>query len=224
MPQQNIHVVSEVGTLEEAFDALAKLQKTLRYLLNGNLDFENVRVKGLTAETIDVNELSAITANLGTIIAGIINGVEIYGSYISTGRGTYPRAEMSSTGKSFTVYKDANNYIQYNADYAGSPSINIVENGTLRGQIVSRNNVPYFSGTNGLVLSTASGDIQLNPATTGGRVAIGTWSRLFNTSSGRSLQDDLNSKANAFFGYSGSFETGDGRTVIVSNGIITGVV
>lgn len=101
MPAQNIHVVQEPGSLEEAFEQLAKLQKTLRYLLNGNLDFENVRVKGLTAETIDVEVLSAITANLGHIIAGILEAVEIFGSYISTNRYGYPKAEMSNTQNLF---------------------------------------------------------------------------------------------------------------------------
>src|SRR5690606_40329571 len=106
MPEINVHVVSEVGTIEEAFDTLAKLQKQLRYLLNGNLDFENLRARSIKAENIevgtltaeeikansisadrmDVDKLSAITADLGHITAGLIEAIDIFGSYIATSR------------------------------------------------------------------------------------------------------------------------------------------
>lgn len=72
MPAPNIHVVTEVGTLEDAFEHLARLQKVLKYLLDGNLDFENIRVGGITVENIDVTGLlTAIRAEIDTLISHV---------------------------------------------------------------------------------------------------------------------------------------------------------
>lgn len=73
-------------------NSTAILTEELTYLLN-NLDTRNVNeidgdvlVTGtVTANKMNVNELSAITANLGHITAGLIEAVEIYGSLISGG-------------------------------------------------------------------------------------------------------------------------------------------
>lgn len=82
MPTQNIHVVTEVGSVESAYNELAKLQKTLKYLLNGNLDFENIRARSIKAEnieagTITANEIKANTITAEQIAAGTITVANI---------------------------------------------------------------------------------------------------------------------------------------------------
>lgn len=222
MPTQNIHVVSEVGTLEEVYESLAKLQKTMKYLINGNLDFENIRAKSITADRMDVNELSAITANLGHIIAGLIESVEIYGSYIATARGTYPRAEMSNTEDLFGAYKDAFNSIKMHANLLGSPTLVIDSDGEIHSLLgsVAGNSILFQIMKGSLVLRSFS---NLNLRSSVGYVDVESWNDFLNASTSRTLQQDLNAKANAFSGYSGSFNTGT-KTVIVSNGVITSVV
>ncbi|WP_027085397.1 hypothetical protein [Cohnella panacarvi] len=113
MPLQPIKVLTEAAkSLEELTNELAKMQKILNYLLEGNLDFDNIRARGIKAENIeansitaneiaantitadeiaantitadkmDVNELSAISANLGTINVGTLIGVLIQAATI----------------------------------------------------------------------------------------------------------------------------------------------
>lgn len=120
MPEQNIHVLQEVGTLEELYDQVAKLQKTLRYLLSGHLDFENISAKGIRAQNIDVDQLSAISADMGKLTSG-----EIYGAYIATSETSYPKAEMSNTNNLFGAYGTPTRYtkIEANPNTLGAPGM-----------------------------------------------------------------------------------------------------
>lgn len=115
-------------------DILAVTQKLLQWAINGNLDVHNIRANSvnadrivaetitalqimantITADKMSVTELSAITANLGTITAGII-----YGAYIATANGTYPRVELSSTGNLLKAYYDVATYIAINPGLGG---------------------------------------------------------------------------------------------------------
>lgn len=123
----------------------AKMAKELEFILNGNVAFDNVRANGIetknlkaeaittekiqagavTADKITVNELSAISANLGHIVAGLIESVQIFGSYIATSQG-YPRVEMSDTLDMFGAYRSPDNHIQiYSPDDMFSPVIKL---------------------------------------------------------------------------------------------------
>jgi len=117
MGLEKINILEQVASLEVLSEELAKLQRTLRYLLNGNLDFQNIRVKGIQAENIDVDKLSAIVADIGEVTAGIMRGIAIYGSYIATSEDSYPRAEMSETEKMFKVAQSPTNYAEFLANY-----------------------------------------------------------------------------------------------------------
>jgi hypothetical protein len=77
VPTQPINIITENATTEELINELAKFQKIVRYLMNGGLDSENIRANSITADRMDVNELSAITANIGEVTAGIITGILI---------------------------------------------------------------------------------------------------------------------------------------------------
>lgn len=249
MPTTNIHVVAEPGTLEEAFEQLAKLQKTLRYLLNGQLDFENLRARSIKAENIEVgtltaqeiaantitadkmnvNELSAITANLGHILAGLIESVEIYGSYISTNRTSYPRAEMSNTLNMFRAMASAVNLVSIEAFNLSESSPSIMwKNGSDEAVAFLTSSIMRLVSKVSLLIGALSDvtiqakNINLQPFM--GFVNIFSWSHFRSEETSQTLQAALNAKANAFFGYSGSIETGDGKTAIFSNGILVGVV
>lgn len=98
--------------LKQLANVVSALKNDLEFMLNGNLDVKNIRAKGITADRMDVNELSAISANLGHITAGLIEAVQIFGSYIATRMVGYPRCEMSNTEDLFAAYGAANQHIK----------------------------------------------------------------------------------------------------------------
>lgn len=214
MPTQNIHVVTEPGTLEEAFEQLAKLQKTLRYLLNGNLDFENLRARSIKAENIEVgtltaqeiaantitadkmnvNELSAITANLGHILAGLIESVEIYGSLISTNQFGYPRAVMSNTENLFGAYLSLGNGAEIRpAGWSGVPALALSRTGALYDALISFPINLTFTSPTGVTVNADTGSINLRTPGASGFVNVDNWSSFRNDSTGETLQQALNS-------------------------------
>lgn len=136
MPTQPINIITEDATLEQLINELAKLQKMLRYLLNGQIDFENIRARSIkadnievgtltaeeimantiTADKMNVTELSAIVANLGTITAGVLNAVTIIGSVITGGTlrtaASGERIELSSDSfKSYNASEQLNGLV-----------------------------------------------------------------------------------------------------------------
>ncbi|MNW49837.1 hypothetical protein D3C74_272710 [compost metagenome] len=98
--------------VKQLHNAAVQQTEELLYLLN-NLDTQNINeidgdilVTGtITAAKMNVQKLSAIAADLGTITAGVIDSVEIYGSYIATSRDQFPKVEMSPEG--FKAYGPA---------------------------------------------------------------------------------------------------------------------
>lgn len=174
---------------------LAVLSKELDYLLNGSLDVNNIRAHSITADTLNVDELSAITANLGTITAGIINGIEIYGSYIATANGTFPRVEMSTTQNLFRAYLTADTYLEIVPNFDGtSPVINLVSGGANRGLFrINGSNELEISG--GTAVNLLGGDINLRPdPVLNKKVKVSDFNTIQN-SGGTGLQDALNTKA-----------------------------
>ncbi|MBY0020723.1 hypothetical protein H7K28_06715 [Paenibacillus polymyxa] len=98
--------------VKQLHNASVMQTEELLYILN-NLDTRNVNeidgdilVTGtITAAKMNVQKLSAIAADLGAITAGVIDSVEIYGSYIATSRDEFPKVEMSPEG--FKAYGPA---------------------------------------------------------------------------------------------------------------------
>ncbi|WP_042165518.1 hypothetical protein [Paenibacillus gorillae] len=212
MPTQHIDVVQTVGTLEQAFNSLAKLQKTMRYLVNGQLDFENIRARSIKAENIevgsltaeeikagtitadkmDVDELSAITANLGHIMAGLIESVEIFGSYISTANGTFPRAEMSNTSNLFGAYSSDGDGVEVISQYTNDkPAVFLIEGGQGVGVINSSSGHMNVRGPFGNLNLTALLDVKISGDGTRG-VIFESWSRIYSAGNNQSLQTALN--------------------------------
>lgn len=142
---QDLSVVMEY--VKDLANTVAKMAKDVEFILNGNVAFDNIRTNGIvakniqadaittdkiqagavTADKITVNELSAISANLGHIVAGLIESVQIFGSYIATSYGGYPYVEMSNTNNMFGAYKSGNNAIQiYSPSDEFSPIIKFI--------------------------------------------------------------------------------------------------
>lgn len=213
MPTQNIHVVTEVGTLDDAFEALARLQKTMKYLINGQLDFENIRARSIkaenievgtltaeeikansiTAEKLSVTQLSAIAADLGTITAGLINSVKIFGSYIATAQDAYPRCEMSSEGNLFGAFTSAEGNITIQADYGGAPAFRFVTAGTQRALINTLLGSLEIYGNDGVYINGDNGNA--NVVFDANRVDFPSWSQMFNKTSKQTLQEAFETKA-----------------------------
>lgn len=175
---------------------LASMLKDLDFTLNGDVDFRNVRAKSIKADNLNVTELSAITANLGHIISGLIESVQIFGAYIATRNGTYPRTEMSSTGNIFAAYASADHYIAIDPDYAGTPALKWVFAGAERGGLNDIAGVMELLGIGGMVLNVSSGnldinvtgDVNINPSN---YAKLASWNKLLNVSSGRTLDQDI---------------------------------
>ncbi|KKO51156.1 hypothetical protein [Paenibacillus sp. DMB20] len=150
---------------------------------------DKIEAGAVTADKIDVNELSAITANLGHITAGLIESVEIFGSYIATSK-SYPKAELDSTDNLIGAYATLDNYIQiYTPNSGFSPTIKF---GTPAG-------VAYITyDIFGNAISVTSSDAKINISTqqrielfAQGGVFVTDWRDFKNNTTGRSLQDDF---------------------------------
>jgi hypothetical protein len=193
--------------VKQLLNVYIMLTEELTYLLN-NLDTRNVnelnaevitagsitadkiQAGSITADKMDVNELSAISANLGHIIAGLIESVEIYGSYIATRRTGYPRAEMSNIDNMFSASQSSTSNIKIEAAgrQASSPEISVNSgSGSMTLFQQGGQSAILASGSAGLTLFGI--DINLSPLSSG-RVNV-PFSKLIDTETNLSLRQQL---------------------------------
>jgi hypothetical protein len=252
-----IHVIQDKISLDELLEEVAKLQKVSRYLLNGQIDFENIRARSIkavnietetittnelaansvstdklqagsvvtdklaagavTADKITVDELSAISADMGKITAG-----EIYGAYIATSEGVAPFIEFSSTTTLLKAWADALNTMAIIASVTGSPSL-VMSDGTNSGYLTfaadfTGTKKTTLGGESGVVIS--SGD-HVDFDTGLFNVRVQSWNNFVARSpSGQTLQAALDGKKNAGGGFTGAIPPGS--TIFVTDGEITG--
>ncbi|WP_025692601.1 hypothetical protein [Paenibacillus zanthoxyli] len=208
-PQNTQDIAQVLAYVKNLANTVALMAKDLEFIVNGNLDVNNISANSITAEKIvagsvtaekiqagavtadkiqagavtankiDVDELSAISANLGTITAGLIQSIQIFGSYIATRNGGYPRAEMNNTEDLLATYFDLNNYIKYVSNYAGAPAIEFVAGGALRGRIDTIFGNLEIYGPNGIDFAS------------GGRTIFDNWDQIYNLSDNRTLLQEL---------------------------------
>lgn len=195
MAQVNLPNVDGITTLDQVKNALGRVNKELTWLLQ-NLDTRNINelnaeviiagsiqtdklaAGAITAEKIDVDELSAISADLGTITAGLIQSIQIFGSYIATRNGEYPRAEMSNTEHLFAAFTDSDNHVKIRPDLSGAPGVRFTSAGSVLGS-----------------LNTYQGFLEIwGPAIlalTAPKVQFGDWYKLFNMQDSTTLGEEL---------------------------------
>lgn len=168
---------------------LASMLKELDFVLNGQIDFRNVRAKSIKADNLSVDELSAISGNIGKVTSG-----EIYGAYIATREGEFPRAEINNEGDLLAVYTDADNYLTIEPGITGEPTVTFRKD-----DIVSLILGPAF-GLTGLlantsvVLGTQSGNTTIVCGPTGS-IGLPSWEDVINVETAENLQDELDAKA-----------------------------
>ncbi|OCT12638.1 hypothetical protein A8709_33040 [Paenibacillus pectinilyticus] len=214
-----------------------------------NLD--SLNIKHLTADKVDTGTLNAgkvtikvdyatgasitidstgMTINDGTkdtFHVDIHGQVTMTGAQVQSAAGTYPRIELSSSDELLKASSDANNFIYITPDYVGGTPALVWDNppnGSMQMFIIPDNSGDFMINTTaGKINIKSSTDDVVLQCGTGKKITVNSWNELYNVFNGQSMQTALNAKANTFSGYTGSFSTGT-NTVIVSNGIITGVV
>lgn len=172
-------------------DVVNKINKLVNELRNLMLNLDTLNVVSLnakvieagtiTADKMNVSELSAISANLGHITAGLIEAVQIYGSFIATANGTYPRIELSNTDNLLKALTNATNFFEITPSLFGSPA-NYWNNGTVTAAI-------YLFIFNTLLIQS-SHNINISPGS-GYKINIPNWSSLYSLGESESLKNAL---------------------------------
>jgi hypothetical protein len=167
MGLQDFGTIDANASLKQVIGELANLMDTLNFLLNGNIDLKNIRADSLTARVIkansitadkmDVTELSAISANLGKVIAGIL-----IGAYISTADGTYPRIDFSSDDQLLVAYLDANHYVTIEPNVGGAPGLGFYGPSGLLGRIYGNSGMGMIAIVDNIEFTSLSGSIDMN--------------------------------------------------------------
>ncbi|MVP00344.1 hypothetical protein [Paenibacillus lutrae] len=80
MGNLNLPRVEPGMTPEQLGNLVGLIAKEVNYLMDGMIGNENIRAKSIQADRIDVKELSAFTADIGHITAGLIEGIVIKAS------------------------------------------------------------------------------------------------------------------------------------------------
>lgn len=220
MSTEDFGTIEAKATLKQVIDALSHVQDTLNFVVNGNLDANNIRANSIqtknlkagsvTADKITVQQLSAIAADLGHITAGLIEAVRIVGStiigsYIATADGTYPRIELSSISNLLKAFSDANHYIAMVPEQNGAPTF-VIKDPLSQTDIYVANNTGTLVINNGthVQVGTSAGNLRLMNGPSNHTI-VTNWNQLKQQDNGHTLQQDLNAKQNLISGDSGIF-------------------
>ncbi len=147
-----------------------------------------ITTNSITASKLNVSQLSAIAADLGTITAGSITGITITGGIIRTAA-SGARFELNNSGSKASAYSSGGielvrldgtglgcfgtNSLYFGPNssstkgiiyYDGSSSFNMGANsGTKIGIVTTDSDIDIVAGSGGAIVVTASGDVQLSP-------------------------------------------------------------
>lgn len=117
--------------------------------------------------------------------AGNLVGGTIVGSLIKTA-GEYPRIELSASDNLLRAYFSPRDYIEIQADYGGSPSINFIQNGQIKGRINTLMGFVEMYGNNGLVFNAGSATIDMDS-----KVVVRSFDHIHGRAEGTSVGDTL---------------------------------
>lgn len=156
MPIQPIHVLSDVVSLEQLCEEVAKLQRTLKYLLEGNLDSENTREIGgwriskdeMVSKDGDVGMSTEDTAgddirfwaggtNKETAPWRVPKSGKMHatGAVIESASG-YPKVVLDPDGNLLAAYSSPDTYIAFTPQGPNDvPAIALYANGSIVGYL-----------------------------------------------------------------------------------------
>lgn len=174
---------------------------------------EKINAGAVTADKITVGQLSAITADLGHITAGLIESIELYGSYISTRRNAFPRAEMNNSGDLLAVYTDSSNYLTIEPGISNEPTITFRNGGDVIMILGPAFGLTGLLANTSIVLGTQSGLTNLVCGSSG-FVTVPSWDKLLNSDTAVTLQDELDAIWAALAGKS---DVGHTHSVTIPN-------
>lgn len=208
----------DIGKLvKQLLNAYIILTEELTYLLN-NLDTRNlnevdgdilvtgtitgdkVAANTITAGNMIVDRLSAISANLGHITAGLIEAIEIFGSYIATSRG-YPRCEFNSATNELSAKYSSSEYASLLPSFGGSPMLYMESNGD-RSTLSNDSGFTVLNSTRDITIRSQVGSLSLECGI-GESVRVDDFYYFVDGFTGESLQqklDDLSSRISALGG------------------------
>lgn len=217
MGTQDFGSMDPNASLKQVIDALADLMDTLNFLLNGNLDVKNIRAQSITADRMNVKQLSAIAADMGTLTAGII-----YGAYIATSQ-NFPKIEFSSSSNLLKASSDANNHIDINPVYGGAPAINWFAAGAFAASLSTSSAVTQLvsavqlllQSTGNMTITSSAGNISLNPS---GSTSLNGPTVALNPSGSLSINGSSGSSGGLTYAKPG----GGSGTITITKGLITG--
>lgn len=200
--------VTKELTNKELSNILAMVIKELEFVVNGRLDVKNIKADGIearnikaravVADKIDVDELSAITADMGKLTSG-----EIYGAYIATAEGSYPRAEMSSAGDLFAAYATISKYINILANESGDPLLyfnsgsNLVRIALLASTFsigAFANMVIGATGDLNISATSPTSNVTIEPGSSG-KINFPGWNKISSLNTGKTLQQSIDERA-----------------------------
>ncbi|MGA3556737.1 phage tail protein, partial [Lactiplantibacillus plantarum] len=84
-----------------------------------NLDAGNITTGTLSTDRLNVGKLSALSADLGTVTAGNINGLDIVAKTFSTANGTFT-ADSNGNITASSIYLVGNKNLVYNSELLGN--------------------------------------------------------------------------------------------------------
>lgn len=178
----------------EFTDLVNKINTLSQELQNLMLSLDDANFNSITAAVINVQQLSAITADMGKVTAG-----EIYGALIATTEaGDYPRIEFSSTGNLIDAQGNATDRIRLRPDVSGTPMMIWDEgNSTYIGEVFMSLGTLYMTTLPGAEIAIASSKDLTLQAGSGFFVRVQDWDKVYSNGDSQSLQNALDSKATA---------------------------
>lgn len=237
------------------YDAYIGISRYLTYLLSAldTLNVSRLDAKVIKTGTLDANlvtirsDLSGgafirldgngIVINNGiydTFKADLTGQVTMTGALIQTTPGSYPRIELNSSTNAIGVFFNATNELSIHAGWFGSPVLRYENEVGSASIVLSGDNFiidTLINSANILIGAGKNLDLSAGP---GFFVGVPSWSTFRNNTTLRTLQQELDSKANAFTGantgitvaYQVDFATQTVRYAFLTfnNGILTSVV
>ena len=222
-------------SVAELADMVAKLQKQVEFLMNGNLSTKNIREVGqwvadgdrLVSQDSDVGMSAAETGaddvrffagstDMDTAPWRVTKAGKMHatGATIESNAG-YPKIVVDPDGRLFAAYTASDTYVGITPDYLGNgPGQIAVRGGITEGGSYTTSGKYHLVAVGGLKLESGE-DIEFDPSGTTG-VIFSNWSRLYSSGAGQSLQTVLNSKATS------GASTGSGGGTTLNGGIPIG--